>query len=69
MLRPYFLDHWPLLGRLCRAAYETVRDLMAEAAGEPALKPGLIAVVETFSDSPHLEPPRPRPGERGRLGP
>ena len=32
MLRPYFLRHRELLGRLCRAAYETVEELMAEAA-------------------------------------
>ncbi len=48
MLRPYLLYHRPLLGRLCRVAFETVRELMAEAAGDPGLKPGMIAVVQTF---------------------
>ena len=58
MLRPYFLYHRPLLGCLCRAAYETVRELMAEAAGDPGLKPGMIAVVQTFGGAltwnPHV---------------
>jgi hypothetical protein len=58
MLRPYFLYHRPLLGRLCRAAYETVRELTAEAAAAPALKPGMIVVVQTFGDdagwNPHI---------------
>ena len=58
MLRPYFLYHRPLLGRLCRAAYEVVRELIAEGAGEPTARPGMIAVVQTFGDAltwnPHV---------------
>jgi Transposase zinc-binding domain len=34
MLRPYFLFHRELLGELARLAYETVREMMAAAAGE-----------------------------------
>jgi hypothetical protein len=58
MIRPCFLYHRALLGRLCRAAYETVRELMVEASAEPALQPGMIAVVQTFGDAltwnPHV---------------
>jgi hypothetical protein len=58
MVRPYFLYHRPLLGRLCRAAYETVRELMAEAVADPRFQPGMIAVVQTFGDAltwnPHV---------------
>ena len=35
MLRPYFLHHRELLGGLARAAWETVRELMAAAVGAP----------------------------------
>jgi hypothetical protein len=40
MLRPYFLRHRELLGGLCQAAWQTVREMMAAAAGED-LRPGL----------------------------
>jgi hypothetical protein len=51
MLRPYFLYHRPLLGRLCRAAYETAREMIAVASptGED-ISPGMVAVVQTFGD-------------------
>jgi ribosomal protein S27E len=39
MLRPYFLRNRELLGGLCRAAWQTVREMMAAAAGEPARTP------------------------------
>ncbi len=51
MVRPYFLYHRPLLGRLCRAACETVREPMAEAVADPGFQPGMIAVVQTFGDA------------------
>jgi hypothetical protein len=50
MLRPYFLYHRELLGRLCRAAYQTARETIATAAGDDTLLPGMIAVVQTFGD-------------------
>lgn len=33
---------------MCRSAYESVRELMAEAAGDPGLKPGMLAAVQRF---------------------
>ncbi len=46
MLRPYFLRHRELLGRLCRAAYETVQELMASAAiGVDGFRTGMVASV------------------------
>jgi hypothetical protein len=48
MLRPYFLHHRELLDKLCRAAWETVHELMAEAAcEEDGFRPGMVAVVHT----------------------
>ena len=35
MLRPYFLHHRELLGDMARLAYETVREMMADAVDEP----------------------------------
>lgn len=58
MLRPYF-HHRPLLGRLCRLAYRTAREMISAASpnGEP-LSPGMIAVVQTSGDDltwpPHV---------------
>jgi hypothetical protein len=57
MLRPYFLYRRPLLGRLCRAAYETAREMIAAAS--PAggdITPGMIAVVQTFGDELNWHP-------------
>ena len=49
LLRPYFMHHRELLGPLCSAAWETVRDLMAEAVCEKqGFRPGMVAVVHTF---------------------
>jgi hypothetical protein len=31
ILRPYFVHHRKLLGKLCKAAWQTYRELMAEA--------------------------------------
>ena len=48
MLRPYFLHHRELLGKLSQAAWQTVQELMAQAACEEAgFRPGMIAVVHT----------------------
>ena len=59
MLRPYFLFHRPLLGRLCRAAYETAREMIGAASpGGGDITPGMVAVVQTFGDdlgwNPHV---------------
>ena len=59
MLRPYFLYHRPLLGRLCQVAYQTAHEMISVASldGE-SLVPGMIAVVQTFGDDltwhPHV---------------
>ena len=36
MLRPYFMRQRELLGDLARLAYETIKELMLEAAGDPS---------------------------------
>ena len=56
MLRPYFMHHRELLGRLPGAAHETLRELMAAAAGESAgFQIGMVAAVQTFGEllNPH----------------
>ena len=37
-----------LLGDLARLAYETIKELMSEAAGDHKARPGVIAVPQTF---------------------
>jgi hypothetical protein len=58
MLRPYFLYHRELLGDWARLAYDTVREMMAAAVDEPAARPGMVAVIQTFGSSlkwnPHI---------------
>jgi hypothetical protein len=58
MLRPYFLYHRELLGEMCRAAYETVHELMVAAVGETDFRSGMVALIQTFADSlrwnPHI---------------
>jgi hypothetical protein len=56
MLRLYFLHHRELLGKLARAAWETVLDLMIEATGEESLRPGMVAVVQTAGDLGNWHP-------------
>jgi hypothetical protein len=57
LLRPYFMHHRELLGPLCAAAWQTVRELMAVAAGEEKdFRPGMVAVVQTFGDQLNLHP-------------
>lgn len=50
MLRVFFLHHRELLGGFCRVGWEVVRELMALAVGDPALRPGMVAVVQTLGD-------------------
>jgi hypothetical protein len=65
MLRLYFLHHRRLLGKLCRAAYETVRELMASAAiGVEGFRAGMVAAVHLCGDlltpNPHVHALAPR---------
>ncbi len=67
LLRRYFLNHRELLGKLCRAAFETVQQLMAEAAGdEEGLRTGMVAAIQTSGDlmewKPHVHALAPRGG-------
>ena len=67
MLRPYFLHHRGLLGRLCHAAWETVSELMAAAVGEfDGFRTGMVVVAQTAGDAlglhPHLHAIVPRGG-------
>ncbi len=39
MLRPYFMRQRELLGDLARLAYETIKELMLEAVGDPHARP------------------------------
>ena len=56
-LRVYFLHHRELLGELSRAAAETVKELLAAAAGEEeGLRPGIVSVVQTFGDRANFHP-------------
>jgi hypothetical protein len=57
MLRPYFLYHRPLLGRLCRAACDTAREMIAAASSSgDATTPGMVAVVQTLGDDLNWHP-------------
>jgi hypothetical protein len=55
MLRPYFLHHRELLGGLCQAAWQTVRQMIAAAAGQD-IRPGMVAVVQTFGSRINFHP-------------
>ena len=55
MLRPYFLRHRELLGELCRAAWQTVLEMMVAAAGEQ-IRPGVVAVIQTFGSTINFHP-------------
>jgi hypothetical protein len=55
MLRPYFMRHRDLSGPLCRAAWQTVREMMAAAAGEQ-IRPGMVAVIQTFGSTINFHP-------------
>jgi hypothetical protein len=57
MLRVYFLHNRELLGELSRAAYETVKELMAAAAFEDdCFRPGMVSVVQTFGNAAKFNP-------------
>ena len=65
MLRVFFLHHRELLGALCRAGWEVVRELMATAVGDPALRPGMVGVVQTWGDMLDWHPHVHAIGTRG----
>ena len=56
MLRPDFLHHRELLGKLSKVAWETVIELMVTAVGEEAFRPGMVAVVQTAGDKGNWHP-------------
>lgn len=45
-----------LPGDLSRAAWETVRALMTEAAANPGVRPGMVVVPQTFGSSVNAHP-------------
>jgi hypothetical protein len=72
MIRAYFMNHRELLGTLCRAAYETVHEMMATAAaanGVDGFRTGMVLVAQTSGDllnaHPHLHGLAPRGGWDG----
>jgi hypothetical protein len=67
MIRPYFVHHPELRGKLCRAAYETVQEMMAAAAiGTDGFRTGMVAITATAGDllnvNPHVHAIVPRGG-------
>jgi len=50
MLRPVFFRRRELRGVLARLAWHTVQKLMAAAACELELRPGMVSVIQTFGD-------------------
>jgi hypothetical protein len=67
LIRPYFMFHRELLGKLCLAAYETVAGLMAAAVeGVEGFSTGMVAAVQTAGDAlglhPHVHAIVPRGG-------
>jgi len=56
IIRPYFLRNRELLGDLSRAAWETVLELMTEAAGDLSLRPGMVIVPQSFGSSVNFHP-------------
>jgi hypothetical protein len=65
MLRPYFLYHRELLGQLCRAAYQTVKELMIAATEDKDIQSGMVAVVQTFAQTLRWNPHIHALGSRG----
>ena len=49
-LRIYFRYDRKLLGKLCRAAYEAVRESVSDAVGDDIISPGMVASIQTFGD-------------------
>ena len=67
MIRSYFHYHPELRGKLCRAAYETVQEMMAAAAvGSEGFRTGVVAVTATSGDllnlNSHVHAIAPRGG-------
>jgi len=67
MIRPYFIHHPELRGKLCRAAHETVHEMMAAAAiGTDGFRTGMVAITATAGDllniNPHVHAIVPRGG-------
>jgi len=56
MLRPYFMYRRELLGDLVRLAYETIHELLSEAAGDHKARPGVVAVPQTFGSVLNVHP-------------
>ena len=56
MLRPYFMYRRELLGDLVRLAYETINELLSEAAGDHKARPGVVAVAQTFGSVLNVHP-------------
>ena len=56
MLRPYFMRQRELLGDLARLAYETIKELMAEAVGDPHARPGVVVVPQTLGSVVNQHP-------------
>ena len=51
MIRPYFIHHPELRSQLCRAAFETLREMMTAAAiGSDGFRTGMVAVMATAGD-------------------
>ena len=49
-LRIYFRFDRRLLGKLCRAAYEVVREAFRDAIGDNLVNPGVVASIQTYGD-------------------
>jgi hypothetical protein len=67
MVRPYFLYHRHLLGKLGGAAWETVHEVMSAAAvGADGFRTGMVVVAQSAGDllnaNPHLHAIVPRGG-------
>ncbi len=58
MLRYFFFRQRELLGDMSRLACETIRELMAAAADDKTLCPGMLTFIQTFGEKvnphPHL---------------
>ena len=67
MIRPYFIHHPELRGKLCRAAHETVQEVMdAASIGTGGFRTGMVAITATAGDllnlNPHVHAIVPRGG-------
>jgi hypothetical protein len=52
-LRIYFRYDRKLLGRLCRAAYESVFEVLQDKVGDDGVIPAMVAAIQTFGDLIH----------------